>query len=455
MLTIRFKKRMEGVLPVKTTELPFANFLVALLLGVISIPGLQPVQAQDFAVPQPQLVYPPQEILSDPPAIQTAPIQGVPLQQVIPSQAAPTNVNPAQGKTQNNAQNNSQGNSSAAVRSSAKPIVNANSPDVVGATFVALDSRLKQVFRGSEPKSLAELRAMDEQQAKVAAVIDQVTVNVQQGSAQGSGVIVSGDGYILTAAHVAGKPGRQAWVRFSDGRRVEAKTLGMDRNNDAGLLKIVEPRSTPWPHATRGRSENLKEGQWCIAAGHPGGWQPKRGSVIRVGRILSIKGRSSSNAMANTLFTDCTLIGGDSGGPLFTLEGKLIGIHSRIGTDMEDNMHVPIEVFDADDAKLKKGEAWGVLPGFRPLIGVRGPKASATSQNAPATVAEVIPDSPAEVAGIIVGDVIKSFDGVKIGTFAELQSAVEQTLPGDTVMIEIIRDGTSFKFPLVVGVEGD
>jgi serine protease Do len=447
MLTIRFKKRMESVLPVKTTELPFANLFIALLFGVVSIPGLQPALAQDFAVPQPQVVYPPQEKLPTPPAIQTSPIQGVPLEQVSPSQSAPSQANPAQL--------NSQSNSQAAVRSSAKPVVNSNSSDVVGATFIALDSRLKQVFRGSEPKTLAELRAMDEQQAKVAAVIDQVTVNVQQGSAQGSGVIFTGDGYILTAAHVAGKPGRQAWVRFSDGRRVEAKTLGMDRNNDAGLLKIVEPRSTPWPHATRGKSESLKEGQWCIAAGHPGGWQPKRGSVIRVGRILSIKGRSSSNAMANTLFTDCTLIGGDSGGPLFTLEGKLIGIHSRIGTDMEDNMHVPIEVFDAGDAKLKKGEAWGVLPGFKPLIGVRGPKASATSQNAPAIVEEVIPDSPAEVAGIIVGDVIKSFDGVKIGTFSELQSAVEQTLPGDTVMIEIIRDGMSFKFPLVVGVEGD
>lgn len=456
MLTIRFKKRMEGVLPVKTTELSFANLIVALLLfSVISIPTLQPALAQDFAVPQPQLVYPPQEKIPNPPAIQTPPTQGVPLEQVSPSQAAPSQVNPAQRKSQGKSQGNSQSNSQAAVRSSAKPIVNSNSSDVVGATFVALDSRLKQVFRGSEPKTLAELRAMDEQQAKVAAVIDQVTVNVQQGSAQGSGVIFSGDGYILTAAHVAGKPGRQAWVRFSDGRRVEAKTLGMDRNNDAGLLKIVEPHSTPWPHATRGKSESLKEGQWCIAAGHPGGWQPKRGSVIRVGRILSIKGRSSSNAMANTLFTDCTLIGGDSGGPLFTLEGKLIGIHSRIGTDMEDNMHVPIEVFDAGDAKLKKGEAWGVLPGFKPLIGVRGPKASATSQNAPAIVEEVIPDSPAEVAGIIVGDVINSFDGVKIGTFSELQSAVEQTLPGDTVMIEIIRDGMSFKFPLVVGVEGD
>ena len=462
MLKIRFKKRLISVLTAKSTELytvscgSWAKSFAVLLAGLVSTQVIAQVNAQEFVVPQPQLVYPPQEVFSTP---QPAPIQGIPLEQVVPSQSAPIQgtIVPGPSAIQGQVIQGQviQGTARPATRSAAKPIVNSNAPDVVGSTFVALDSRLKQVFGGSAPKSLGELRAMDEQQAKVAAVIDQVTVNVQQGSAQGSGVVISGDGYIYTAAHVAGKPGRQAWVRFSDGRRVEAKTLGMDRNNDAGLLKIVEPRSTPWPHATRGKSESLKEGQWCIAAGHPGGWQQKRGSVIRVGRILSIKGRSSSNSMANTLFTDCTLIGGDSGGPLFTLEGKLIGIHSRIGTDMEDNMHVPIEVFDSGIKKLENGEAWGTLPGFRPLIGVRGPKSAATAKNTEAIVEEVIPDSPAEVAGIEVGDVIKSFDGVKVKTFSDLQAAVEQTLPGDTVLIEIVRKGTSFKFPLVVGIEGE
>ena len=199
-----------------------------------------------------------------------------------------------------------------------------SSSEIVGATFVALDNRLRQVFRGSEPKSLNELKALEEQQEKVAKAIEQVTVNVQQGSAQGSGVIITGDGYILTAAHVAGKPGRQAWVRLSDGTRVEATTLGMNRDKDAGLIKINSTRGTPWPHATIGRSQDLRVGQWCIAAGHPGGWQEERGNVIRVGRILTIKGDSKGKGewSAHTLFTDCTLIGGDSGGPLFTLEAS-------------------------------------------------------------------------------------------------------------------------------------
>ena len=418
MLKLPFKNRANRWMACTLTKsmpgLATVFALLSLCVGTFSASG------QEFRSSQPQLVLPQQQ---DPLPQATAPFEkAIPEQPPVPAQAA-----------------------IAEPRTAAKPVISSNSASVMGATYIALDSRLKQVFRGSEPKSLAELRAMDEQQSKVAAVIDQVTVNVQQGSAQGSGAVISGDGYILTAAHVAGKPGRQAWVRFSDGTRVEAITLGMDRNNDAGLIKITSARSVPWPHATLGKSESLNEGQWCIAAGHPGGWQPKRGSVIRVGRILSIKGKP-----ANTLFTDCTLIGGDSGGPLFTLEGKLIGIHSRIGTDMEDNMHVPIEVYETSWQQLASSKAWGVLPGFRPLIGVRGLPDSLES-----VVGKVIPDSPAEVAGLVVGDRIRSFDGVRVETFAELQAAVEQTLPGDTVFIEIVRDGTSLRFPLVVGVEGD
>ena len=424
MLTNRFKKRLKSVLPTKLEMLSSGKLFAVLVISSTFAFG------QEVVVPQPQVIYPQPQILSTPQPIPS--IQGAPLQQVVPSQTAPVKTTPPV----------------VSPRSSAKPVINSNSPESVGATFVALDASLKQVFRGSEPKTLAELRAMDEQQAKVAAVIDQVTVNVQQGSAQGSGVVISGDGYIFTAAHVAGKPGRQAWVRFSDGRRVEAITLGMDRNNDAGLIKITEARSTPWPHATRGKSEYLREGQWCIAAGHPGGWQQKRGSVIRVGRILSIKGREP----ANTIFTDCTLIGGDSGGPLFTLEGKLIGIHSRIGTDMEDNMHVPIEVFDAGAEKLKKSQAWGVLPGFKPWIGVKGPTNS-NSATPEAVVSETIPKGPAEVAGVVEGDLIRSFDGVNVKSFADLKAAVEQTLPGDTVFIEVVREGIVLRFPLVVDVE--
>lgn len=319
-----------------------------------------------------------------------------------------------------------------------------------GVTFVALSPGLENVFRGREPASLAELKALESQQARVAQVIERVTVNVQQGAAQGSGVIINEDGYVLTAAHVAGGADRYAQVVLSDGTAVEARTLGMNRDKDAGLLKIVGQPGRKWPFATPGRSSELHDGQWVVAAGHPGGWKPQRGPVIRVGRVLKISSgpvrRGSRDRSAHTLFTDCALIGGDSGGPLFTLEGKLVGVHSRIGTDVEDNMHVPIDVFADSWHRMARKEVWGVLPGYQPVIGVKG----AAADERP-LIASVVPGGPAQRGGIAVGDVVLSVDGVEITTFEELRLSVEARMPGDTMVLIILRDNQKLRLPVVVG----
>ena len=317
-----------------------------------------------------------------------------------------------------------------------------------GMTFVTLAPGLERVFNGFEPSSVTELKQLEAQQTLVAKKIEQVTVNVQQGPAQGSGVIITPDGYVLTAAHVAGGKDRDAWLILSDGTKVKARTLGMNRNKDAGLMKIVEERAEPWPHATLGHGEDLRVGQWVIASGHPGGWKPERGSVIRVGRILKVRSEtdSSGNSSAHTLFTDCALIGGDSGGPLFTLEGKLIGIHSRIGIDVEENMHVPIVVYEESWDRMVQKEVWGVLPGYQPVIGVRGSK----TDDRP-ILDSVVPGGPAHRAGLMAGDLILAFDGVKITTFEELRMAVESKMPGDHILLTVQREDQVLKLPVVVG----
>ncbi len=314
-----------------------------------------------------------------------------------------------------------------------------------GATLVELEPGLGRLRKGDEPRNQAELISLEKQQTKVAEKVNLVTVNLQHGSTQGSGVIITGSGYILTAAHVAGRPNQKINIIMHDGRRVKGVSMGVNRNSDAGLVRITEDRDTtvdPWPHAALGASADLQLGQWVIATGHPGGWMADRPAVVRIGRLLRV--------LPSTLVTDCSLIGGDSGGPLFDLEGKLVGIHSRIGVDVDDNMHVPVDVFDESWSRLVQNEAWGSLPGFKPAIGVRG-AADRDSENM-CKIGKVEPNNSADKAGIRAGDVIVRFDNVPVKNFDDLKAAVDSVTPGEQVIVELQRAGKQMSVRLIVGV---
>lgn len=291
---------------------------------------------------------------------------------------------------------------------------------------------------GGVPQSLSQLRALEAQQRRVAQLATECTVSVQIGPAQGCGVIITASGYVLTAAHVAMRPGESANIRMSDGSVVRARTLGLNRNVDAGLLKIEPGQRSSWPHASLGTSEDLIAGMWCIATGHPGGYDIGRGPVTRVGRILE--------AQPSSLVTDCALIGGDSGGPLFDLGGRLIAVHSRIGNDVSENLHVPIDNYASSWKRMQKGESYGYLPGFRPTLGVRGSK-----QSDNAVVESVRAGSPAESAGLRAGDVIERFGKKTILDFQSLRAAVADTMPGERVELWVRRDGTSRTVRVEIG----
>ncbi|WP_237607259.1 S1C family serine protease [Roseimaritima sediminicola] len=305
-----------------------------------------------------------------------------------------------------------------------------------GLTYVQPPERLVGLIRqGKVPSDLEELLALEQQQKKIAELAAECTVNVQingheAGNTQGCGVVITPDGFVLTAAHVAERPGLRVRLTFADGRTYAGRTLGMNREVDAGLIRIEPGQNDgrPWPHASLGSSEDLRPGMWCVATGHPGGYDLDRGVVTRVGRILSIR--------PGSIVTDCALIGGDSGGPLFDMQGRLIAVHSRIGNDVADNLHVPVDHYSDSWDDLCAGKAWGFLPGFRPVLGVRGAPDSEL-----AIIDSVHRRSPADQAGIQAGDIIERFGQDAITDFQSLKDAVDQTMPGKRVVIRLRRDG--------------
>jgi serine protease Do len=295
------------------------------------------------------------------------------------------------------------------------------------------------------PKSIQELRSMEKQVELAVKKVQSTVVGVVVGGGQGSGVIISRDGLVMTAGHVTGDAGRECRVILPDGKTLRAKSLGLDKGADSGLLQIVEPGE--YPFAELGKSGELKTGTWCIAIGHPGGYQRGRSPVVRLGRLLS-GGKSF-------LTTDCTIVGGDSGGPLFDMSGRVIGIHSRIGQSLTANMHVPVDVYTSAWESLARGDV--ISP---PALGMRMPKTGGpmigvvgSTDSKGFKVDTVSPGAPAEKAGIKAGDIITKFGGAAVTDLDSLVSQVGKRKPGDEVGVDFVRDGKPQKVILKVAAQ--
>ncbi|MEM6507344.1 MAG: trypsin-like peptidase domain-containing protein [Planctomycetota bacterium] len=185
------------------------------------------------------------------------------------------------------------------------------------------------------------------------------------GGSMGSGVIISEDGLVLTAAHVLPEAGGDVVIVLADGRQVAGKALGVNRGVDSGMAQITEEGI--YPKASVADGGTIWEGDWCIAFGHGGGVQTDRPAPMRLGRMLHV---TSATETTRWLTTDCTVISGDSGGPLFDLQGNVIGIHSNIGMNVLVNRHVPISAYHAqwDDLATAGKELKIPPPPKAPLI---------------------------------------------------------------------------------------
>ncbi len=143
--------------------------------------------------------------------------------------------------------------------------------------------------------------------------------------------------------------------------------------------------------------------------------------------------------------TDCALVGGDSGGPLFDLDGKVIGIHSRIGEIMSMNIHVPVDTYRATWDRLAKGEVWGGRK-RGPYIGVR-----LNEDDAECRIAEVDKDSPAEKAGLKADDVVIRFGKEPVEDLDDLITLIKERRPGDEVPIRVRRGKKILELKIVIG----
>ncbi len=276
-------------------------------------------------------------------------------------------------------------------------------------------------------------------EAKVQAVAKKtmpatVALLSQEIEGSGSGVITTADGLILTAAHVI-DGSEKVLVVFPNGKQVQGKVLGANYSKDIAMVQIEE--KGPWPFVEMGESEPLAAGDWVIAMGHSAGFDAARTPPVRFGHVVS-------EGPGNFLTTDCTLIGGDSGGPLFDLDGKIVGINSSIGVSLSNNNHAGIDGFKEDWKNLLAGKTWGelTLNPFenleKPVLGIRMGMEIIGLEGVP--VAEISPRSPAAAAGLKVGDVLQSIDGKSIPDAQRLLVLLAKRKPGDRVKLGVWRD---------------
>jgi S1-C subfamily serine protease len=275
--------------------------------------------------------------------------------------------------------------------------------------------------------------------------VDRKTGEVMVPAGLGSGTIVHPDGYVVTNRHVVTLPNNTTaetvFVKLNDRREFRARVLGVDAKTDVAVLKIDERNL---PYARFADSDKVRVGDVVLAIGNPLGV----GMTVTSG-IISATGRSGMGLdYEDFLQTDAAINPGNSGGPLIDFEGRIVGMNTAIrtsggggsigiGFSIPSNLMASVAVDLANGGKVVRG-----------LIGVFGedlPLEEATklnlAKNGAVRVTEVSEGLPAGKAGLRVGDIIVSLDGKPFENWNDLRIAISRRKPGETVLLNFIRDG--------------
>ena len=275
----------------------------------------------------------------------------------------------------------------------------------------------------------------------------------RRSSALGSGFVISADGLIVTNNHVI-DGADEIEIEFFSGETLAAKVIGTDKNTDIAVLK-VEP-DTPLPFVNFGDSDTARVGDWVVAMGNPLG----QGFSVSAG-IVSARNRALAGIYDDYIQTDAAINRGNSGGPLFNLDGKVVGVNTAIlspnggsigiGFSMASNV-----VSRVVDQLTKFGEIRRGWLGVR-IQDVDEDIAESIEglDRAAGAVVTGVPDGPANDAGMLQGDVIVTFDGHDVEDVRDLVQTVGNTEVGKAVDVIVVRDGKKMTLSVTLGLRDD
>jgi len=269
------------------------------------------------------------------------------------------------------------------------------------------------------------------------------------GEARGSGFITDASGTVVTNNHVV-KDATSVTVTLDDGTKLQARVIGRDPRTDIAVLKVKSEK--PLPFIQLGDSGAVRPGEWVVAMGNPFGL----GGTVTAGIVSAVGRDIGSGPYDQFIQVDAPINQGNSGGPLFTQDGRVVGVNTAIlspnGGSIGIGFAVPADMVRSVVAQLEKDGR--VTRGF---IGVQTQpveEAMAKALRLPAAsgalVAAVTPESPAAQAGLKPGDVVRAVDGRKVETPRDLAIAISGKQPGAAAKLDVVRNGETRDLTLTV-----
>jgi putative serine protease PepD len=315
---------------------------------------------------------------------------------------------------------------------------------------------------GSVPASTGTAPASNGTVAGAAAAASPSTVDIRvitsQGVAEGSGVILTADGAVLTNNHVVDGSSGNISVTLADGSEHPATVVGTSPSYDLAVLRMQNVSGLT--AATLGKSADLQVGQQVVAIGSPQGLTGTvtTGIVSALNRTVGVQGENGQSVVYNGLQTDAPINQGNSGGPLVNLDGQVIGINSAIATAGQSSGSIGLGfTIPIDQARRVAQEILDTGSATKPVLGVQGGQETPQQEESGsgATIAAVQDGSAAAGAGLAAGDVVTKVGDARVEDFSDLVARIGAQAPGSQVALTVERGGQQRTVDVTLGSTKD